>query len=190
MDNFTVLLQGLNVKPLKDYLDQHQQLFYQHDKVMTPTSDRGVSVIWIHAPDPQSVIHYGNIGNGKLFWHNGYYELPHVKQLIHTLIYAGDAYAIQRCFISIIPPHCKINRHVDSDTNDTVRFHIAIDNNPDIEFWCGDKGQYETFVAQPGDGYFFRNDKIHWIENNSDQPRYSLYCDLNVDWWKSYRGLE
>jgi aspartyl/asparaginyl beta-hydroxylase (cupin superfamily) len=102
----------------------------------------------------------------------------------------GDASGIERCFISMIPPKCKVLKHRDANVVDDgcVRFHCSINSAPGIVFYCGETDQEEVMTPDNGDIYYFRNDLPHWIENNSDQVRYSLYADLKCDWSKQYKG--
>lgn len=87
---------------------------------------------------------------------------------------------VTRVRLAVLMPGMEIKPHVDYDPTYITRYHIPIFTNEDVVFGVREKGEDKEFTM-PADGsvYFFNSGLLHWVSNNSDQPRLHLIVDTH-----------
>lgn len=103
----------------------------------------------------------------------------HVKGIFEEIL---DSFTSQvtRTRLAVLMPGMKIKPHVDYDPTYITRYHIPIFTNDDIVFGMREKGEDKEF-KMPADGsvYFFNSGLLHWVSNNSNEPRLHLIVDTH-----------
>ena len=87
----------------------------------------------------------------------------------------GDGYIIRAILVSL-PAKNKISKHIDKgySLSNAIRMHIPIITNNEVFFTVGD----ETKNLKTGEIWEINNaNKIHSVENNSNQDRIHLIMD-------------
>lgn len=108
-------------------------------------------------------------------------DCPYIRQIIDS--FNTKIYYV---YISKLYKRGKIVKHKDIDVgpldwlnmDNIIRFHIPIITNPGVDFFIKDI-TLEKYYLEEGNLYYIRaGDKLHWVENNSDEDRYHLIIDL------------
>jgi hypothetical protein len=145
MNNFVVVNSGIDFSELKQALDQDELELFETTQNRSYATDAlaRVGCIWISAPCKKDLeMPETYLNNTNNVWHTGYYHLPLVRHLVHSLAYEWGAHEIGRVIISRMDPGVVFPRHYDDGAGNEgyVRFHFAINNAPGSKFYCGDNG--------------------------------------------------
>lgn len=174
MQNFAKIAAGLNVLPIQMALLRNQHLFGQ-------ITDRAAS--YVHSQMTDIWVRYNDYKNMKgdpvafneehdSVWYPAYYALPELRPLIFWLMAHVEGERLGAVLITRIPPGGKIAPHIDKGWHAEYyeKYFIPIQNDPGAIFG------FEDGVIAPdlGDVYWFRNDNLHWVENNSSRDRIAL----------------
>jgi len=83
---------------------------------------------------------------------------------------------IIRLMLAELVPRGKITPHRDGGAGTILvhRLHVPVITNPDVKFYIDDVPHY----LEPGVAYEFDNTRRHAVDNDSDQPRVHLMCDI------------
>jgi hypothetical protein len=83
---------------------------------------------------------------------------------------------IIRLLLAELVPRGKITPHRDGGAGTVLvhRLHLPVLTNPDVRFFIDDVSHY----LEPGVAYEFDNTRRHAVDNDSDQPRVHLMCDV------------
>jgi hypothetical protein len=189
MNNFKVLGK-LPVKPLIKALAERDDLWNKHldrqmgaDMVSPGTK---FDDIWVHmaqsvnemSPDQKhEMMTKGPWINPANFWRQAYYELP-IKDILMQAFHFLDGQAYGRVFMSRMKPGAKIFPHIDQDILHFARTHVALSEDKDQIFKCGD----EVFSPKLGEIFWFDNSLLHSVENNSEIDRLTLVIDMQTPW--------
>jgi hypothetical protein len=99
---------------------------------------------------------------------------------------AADAFAaaskeryrgkVIRLLLADLVPRGKITPHRDGGFGTVLvhRLHLPVVTNPQVKFFIDDIPHY----LEPGVAYEFDNTRRHAVDNDSDQPRIHLMCDI------------
>ena len=181
MENF-IKLGFVNVEPLVQELEKREDLWNEFPDRMIGFNLMGEADfddIWIHMPTSATTMDRDEIManlskvSHATRWHRGYFELP-VKKMLSELFFHVDAEAFGRVFISRLQPGKHIFPHVDQDLQAFSRFHVAIQSAPGQVFKC----DQEEFTPEAGQVFWFNNNKMHSVENNSEFARLTMVVDL------------
>ena len=100
------------------------------------------------------------------------WSLPSALGLVDQVAGAAMAKKLGGVLITKLPPGGKIYPHVDSGWHAATydKYYVAVRNPPGAVFGF-DGGSFE---AEDGDVFWFRNDVLHWVENNGDTDRIAM----------------
>ena len=87
---------------------------------------------------------------------------------------------ISRTILSNIKANCAVPKHMDHDSLLSVRYHIALETNPNC-YLCYEQNNEIVKVHIPVDGrvWFLNPGLPHWAENNGDTDR--IHLIINMD---------
>lgn len=115
-------------------------------------------------------------------------ELPEAQAIIFSLMFQTRGMHLGRVFISRMAPGITIPPHTDRIAEAEAefpvrtipalyynRYHVTLASSPGCVFRCGD----EQVSMRPGEVWFFRNELIHEVVNNSADDRISLVIDIH-----------
>lgn len=109
-------------------------------------------------------------------WYPVVKDLPAVFPLIERLTREVGAQQLGGVLITKIPPHeiCKPHKDRGWHAEYYSKFAIQLQSNLNQAF-CFEEKELRTM---PGDVYEFDNSRLHWVVNNSDEPRMTLIVCL------------
>lgn len=183
--NFRLVMSGIDVQPLLDQVAAHPTLWNAddawtrakgHDCVLYAMND-----IILRYMDP-TPSHLPKRYNREAF------TLLHAAQrIVLDLMRAVPGDALGKVIISrmvpgeVIKPHIDlmplINPHVPSLGRippSYQRYQIPLHVKPGAVFQCGD----EKLYMEPGTAWWFDNQIIHSVANDSNEDRISMLCDI------------
>lgn len=99
-------------------------------------------------------------------------NLPQVKEVCDQLMEMLEGEQLGGVLLTKLPPYAKIRPHMDQGWHAEYydKYYVAVKNKKGAVF-CFEKG---TIEPNEGEVYAFRNDVLHWVENNSDQDRFAM----------------
>ena len=111
--------------------------------------------------------------------HNYGVRNEHVKNVFEEIINMFDS-PVCRVRLAVLMPGFTIKPHVDYDPSYIVRYHIPIFTSEQVLFGGRIKDEVSEY-HMPADGgvYFFNSGYLHWVGNNSTEPRLHLIVDTN-----------
>ena len=111
-------------------------------------------------------------------WWAPYERLPTIKPLVFDLMRLFEAERLGMVLITRIPAHTNCEPHVDAGwhANHYLKFAVQLKAAPGQKF-CFEGFSLET---RPGDLYAFDNSKPHWVENPTDEERWTLIVCLRL----------
>lgn len=111
-------------------------------------------------------------------WWRAYDYLPAIKPLIFDLMRLFEAEQLGMVLITRIPPHTNCERHADGGwhANYYSKFAVQLKAAKGQRF-CFDDYSVET---KTGDLFVFNNSVPHWVENPTDEERWTLIMCLRV----------
>lgn len=111
--------------------------------------------------------------------HNYTHRNEHVKDIFEEIL---DMFKSQvtRVRLAVIMPGFAIKPHVDYDPSYITRYHIPVFTNDQVIFGYSSKQETNEYTM-PADGsvYFFNSGLVHWVANNSNEPRLHMIVDTN-----------
>ena len=83
---------------------------------------------------------------------------------------------IVRLMLTELGPRAKITPHKDGGAGVVLvhRLHVPVVSNPNVKFVIDQIPHY----LEPGIAYEFDNTRLHAVDNDSNQPRVHLMCDI------------
>jgi len=165
---------SFDVQGIKSFLEECD-LFGEH----TQRSDLDTSPhkemvdIWARYKDPKPHIKSGDwsdFGNEhESVWLQ---NIPGVESICDTLMDFLDGETLGGVLITKLPSGGKITPHTDAGwhAEEYDKYYVALKNTKGSEF------HFEGCRIDPdeGDVHAFRNDKVHWVENNSTGDRIAM----------------
>ena len=116
-------------------------------------------------------------------WWGAYEVLTYIEELVFDLMRLVRGEHLGMVLITKIPPHTRCEPHTDAGWNAVYhdKYLVSLKAN-DQQRFC-----YEGYhlVTAPGDLCMFRNDISHWVENDSDEDRWSLIICIRNRWTPS-----
>lgn len=197
MRNFQQIASGLDVGPLLNAIQRKPQLWNQYGvRTWHPES--------VHRVIDDIVLRYNSfdgreppIGDDfveavcsrlECVNYPPWNELPEVAGLIFPLMFRVQGLHLGRVFISRMRPGTVIPAHSDriapaeeqfpSRMPPAVyydRYHIVLASSPGVIFKCGD----EQISMQKGEAWYFNNQLLHEVVNNSADDRIHLIADIH-----------
>ena len=99
-------------------------------------------------------------------------EVPNVRDIAYDLMKFVDGGKLGGVLITKLPAGGKILPHTDSGWHAGFyeKYYIPIQNGIGSKF-CFECGEIEP---EAGEVYRFRNDVLHWVDNDSDEDRIAM----------------
>ena len=96
--------------------------------------------------------------------------LPLMEKAVAPYGYKKGVFS--RIMLAKLAPKGVINAHVDGKLNAVFphKIHIPIKTNPEVKFFVNPK----NYFFEEGFAYEVNNRKVHFVENNGDEPRIHL----------------
>lgn len=107
-------------------------------------------------------------------------KLPEVNDLITEVMRETKATKLGRVLITKLQPGADISPHPDEGVvcASYERFHVPLFSREGNLFYCGDpRGKHELVHMNNSELWFFNNKEIHWLKNESSEPRIHLIID-------------
>lgn len=129
--------------------------------------------IWARFKDPRECIESGDwtsfVNEHESEWLE---DIPSVKGIASEIMSYLDGEQLGGILITKLPPSGRIKPHVDSGWHAEYydKYFIPIKNHDGAKF-CFESGEIEPVE---GECYAFRNDRLHWVENESNEDRIAM----------------
>lgn len=193
MRNFQKLATGLDTSGLLHQLATQPELWNTHTvRTAHPRS--------AHRVVDDIVLRYSPFNSGEDFIEKvctsidcvdypAWYLLPAAHPFVFGLMTRVQGLHLGRCMITRVSPGVEIPLHSDRIEEaealfpDRVppalyyeRYHIALQSAPGTVFVCGT----ESVFMAPGEAWWFNNQLLHSVVNNSAEDRLHLICDIRT----------
>jgi len=193
MRNFQLLAQGIDIGPLLAAVQRRYELWNAYSvRTWHPQS--------VHRVVDDIVLRYNTFdaehddfveavcSRIEVVNYPPWNELPEAQELIKSLIFRVSGLHLGRVFISrmapgvVIPPHT--DRIAPAEEQFPMRmppalyynrYHVLLASAPGCVFVCDG----EQVSMKPGEVWFFRNELLHEVVNNSAEDRISLVVDIH-----------
>lgn len=115
-------------------------------------------------------------------WYDSADLLPDAKAIALHLMGMVDGERLGGVLITRLPAGGKISPHIDKGWHAGYyeKFYIAL-TAPEGSVFGFEDGD---IVSQPGDCYLFRNDRLHWVNNPSNETRLTMIVCIKTDMFK------
>lgn len=193
MRNFLRLGTGLNVAPLMLAIARRPDLWKEDSYLRHYPQGPFGMVDSIMLRFPEKVVFEGPDAEEKLALYKAnrlpgfdqhhsvtqpaYLALPEARPLVMSLFHAVGGVQLGRVMINKIAPGGHIVAHADTPEHCSrfKRYHIVLQSAPGVNFRCEDENTY----WETGSAFFFRNDLVHEIWNDSSIDRIHLVMDAH-----------
>ncbi len=164
---------GLNVRPLREALEAHPELWDQNTGRTAPEDSphHGCSDIWMRYAPPGT----SGAEPHRSVWYEAAKVIPEIKEMAYGIMSALDAAELAGVLVTRIPPGGEVKPHEDHGwhASSTEKWAVSIKAEPGQVF-CFDGHELET---EPGDVFTFRNDTLHWVKNPTEHERITaIFC--------------
>jgi hypothetical protein len=104
-------------------------------------------------------------------------ELVNARLLVMSVFQATSGIRLGRAMITKLSPGKSITPHVDSGSHAAYydRYHLCLQSSPGCLF----RGDNEQVSMQPGELWWFQNQSMHEVVNNSTVDRIHLIVDVH-----------
>jgi len=151
---------------------------YPQRRTAPQSPHREMVDIWVRYKDPEDCIKTGDWSAfTKEHESEWLKDVPGVKEMCDKLMLFLDGDRLGGVLITKLPPGGKIEPHTDAGWHASYydKYYVPIKNEKGAKF-CFEYGEIEP---EEGEVYAFRNDKIHWVENNSSKDRIAMIICIN-----------
>ncbi|MNK33392.1 Aspartyl/Asparaginyl beta-hydroxylase [compost metagenome] len=195
MQNFHFLAHGVDVNPLMLAIRRQPHLWHEDTFLRKyPQGPFGqTETIMIRFPEKVEGLTEEQIEAYKANQLAGYdqYEavnypalaaLPEARKLVFDLMTRVCGERLGRVMINKVAPGGRIFPHADTpeQTSYYTRFHIVLHGLPGAVLRCGEGADMEEIQMRTGDCFWFANDKVHEVINNSADDRVSMVVDIRL----------
>ena len=184
MKNILPLRSGIDVKPLSLALRRNPQLWNDNNQ-RTKSQDSPhleVDDIWVrYNPD------LTNSGPHESLWYSAVDLLPEVKDIVYPLMAMVKGERLGGVLITRIPASRRVYPHMDLGwhAEKYQKFAVQIESHPQQHFAFEDG----TLITAPGDVYWFNNQSLHWVNNDSPVDRITLIVCIETDTYERVEKL-
>ena len=192
MPSFLQISDCIDVQPLKKALETHEHLFGAHKERAEAygSPHTGMSDIWIRYNAYENF----DKNNPAAFcaehdsvWYPSYYAVKdQIKPILFGLMTLCEGERLGGVLITKVPPGGKVDAHIDYGWHAGYyeKIYVPVKNAPGAVFGFPDWDIH----AKEGCAYWFRNDVMHWVNNDSDQDRIAMVVCIKTDKFKGMRG--
>lgn len=188
MRNFLKLAQGVNFLSLLHSVQRQPELWNENKLRTTHQQSPHTQVddIWLRFNDlgkyeasekTEGQTEYaGVLDEHESICYSAWHKLPEAQIIIFDLMRMVQGLRLGRVLITRLAPGKRIDPHVDGGSHAEYyeRYHFILQNSPGSIFRAGN----ETIQANPGELWWFNNQKEHEVINNSVTDRISLIIDI------------
>jgi hypothetical protein len=109
-------------------------------------------------------------------WYPVVNDIPAVVPLVFDVMREVEAEHLGGVLITKIPPHelCKPHKDAGWHAREHEKFAVQLQSN-DKQAFCFEAKELRT---KPGDLFTFDNSRLHWVVNDSDEPRMTLIISI------------
>jgi hypothetical protein len=174
--HFLKIADGIDVGPLRLALVRQPELFGIHslrsDFYASPHSQ--MTDVWVRYNHIENLKDGHEAFNGphESVWYPEADLIPDVFPIAFGLMQLVRGERLGGVLVTKIPPGGKIAPHSDKGWHAEYydKYFVPIQSDPGAVFGFEDG----VINATPGEAYWFRNDGLHWVENNSTRDRIAL----------------
>lgn len=176
MNNFKLIMTHIETHGLLDQIAQHPELWNTDD-----SWTRGKQGGAIYNTD-NIVLRYNRSSDPRapaFDWDKPAFSILHEAQkIIFDLMRALPGEHLAKVIITKLRPGEHIAPHIDMLPPGMApyfqRYQIPLSVSQGVAFWCGE----EELYMRPGNAYWFNNQLLHSVINNSDEDRISMLTDI------------
>jgi hypothetical protein len=176
--NFRLIADDFDLKPLRDRLVSHPELFGLYDFRGTAYESPHSKMrdIWVRFNDVQPFLERGSLAGiceeHTSSWYPVAYEMPEVFPIVIKLMEQVQAKRLGGVLITKIPPGAGVDPHIDKGWHADYyeKYYVPILNSDGATFNFPDG----AIAPKDGEVYWFRNDVSHWVINDSDTDRIAM----------------
>jgi hypothetical protein len=169
-EKLKLIAEGWDVSRLLWAIRSHPELWDEHTaRTASPDSPHhGLSDIWLRFGAPETAM---VDGQHELQWYPSANVLG-IRQMCHDLMHMVGGVELGGVLLTRIPPGASCKPHTDASwhTKRYDKFVVQIASAPGQAFHFDG----ECLEAKPGDVYWFDNQYMHWVVNNTPYERVSL----------------
>lgn len=184
MISFIKVADNLNVSPLAHALEENKDLWDEYSQRRTfPGSPHSeMTDIWAR---------FGDVSDGDFsklhschdsVWYPCSEKLTGLRDIVFKIMSLVDGERLGGVLITKLPAGGKIAPHADSGWHASYyeKFYVALKNPAGSVFGFEDG----EFMANDGDCYMFRNDRMHWVINGGGSDRLAIIVCIKTDKFK------
>lgn len=171
-----LLASGLDVSGIAAALDENPQLWDQHKtRTAADGPHREASDIWVRCmPWEKFCADPGAFNRPhESAWYDAA-NVPAIRDAAERVLDLVEALKVGGVLITKIPPHAQVHPHVDvgwhARAYDKAALQVAANDDQAFHF------KNKSLVTRTGDLFEFDNRYVHWVTNDSDDPRITMIC--------------
>lgn len=169
-EKIKLIASGWGVGAILWQLQNHPELWNQHT-ARTESADsphHGLDDIWARFGDAERA-EDGQAHRAR--WYPAA-ELLGIKQMCHDLMHMVHGVELGGVLITRIPPGAKCRPHIDPGWHASYyeKFAVQIASGPGQRFCF----EGEILETRPGDVFWFDNQHLHWVDNDTPFERISM----------------
>lgn len=180
MIHFNLLKKGINTSALLSQINRNEKLW---DEIKLRQDTNGsphkytetIFIRWCKDLDLHSAFH-----DLEAIDYPARNELSQINHLISEVMNVTNSKTLGRVLITKLKPGANILPHSDEGIvcASYERFHIPLYSKNGNSFCAGvPNGKFEDVHMSEGELWFFNNKAIHWLRNDSLEPRIHLIVD-------------
>ncbi len=179
--NFNLIASGLPVMPLQHALVRQPELFGQRGTRAEIYAHRAMSDIWVRYNDAANLGPTFNDEHDSV-WYPEAAAIPQVRPIVMSLMSIVEGERLGGVLITKVPAGGEIKPHVDGGWHASYydKYFVPILNDAGAVFGFEDG----VIAPQVGDVWWFRNDRPHWVKNDSSRDRIAMIVCI-----KSHKGV-
>lgn len=173
MDPINKLNIQFDVEILKNLLDDSDLFGEYNYRAAGDSPHKEMTDIWVRYKDPSECIESGDFSSmGEEHESVWLKDIPEIKEISSSLMKFLDGDRLGGVLVTKLPIGGKITPHIDSGWHAEYydKYFIPIKNNSGAKFCFNDV----EINPRKGEVYAFRNDVIHWVNNDSDSDRIAM----------------
>ncbi|WOF74132.1 aspartyl/asparaginyl beta-hydroxylase domain-containing protein [Parvibaculaceae bacterium PLY_AMNH_Bact1] len=177
--SFELIATGIQVAELGSEIEANNHLWgEQSARVMPGSPHEGSTDIWVRFRDlDQFIDEHGSdmsafCDEHESVWLAPALQLPAAKRISDLVLKLVGGSSLGGVLLTKLEPGGRVLPHIDSGWHADVheKYYVAVKVRPGARF-CWEDGQ---IAASDGDVWRFRNDRLHWVENDSDEERIAM----------------
>ena len=182
-ESFLKIAEGINVRPLEQSLNLHPELWDQHNerRIFEGSPHAQMTDIWVRFGDVSQGFENLRMPHDSV-WYPCAEFLDGVKDIAFGLMSLVNGERLGGILITKLEAGKEILPHVDKGWHAEYyeKFYVAI-KSPKGSKFCFESGDIES---EDGDCFLFRNDRLHWVKNDTTEARLTMVVCIKTDMFK------